>query len=647
MFFLNFSVFEFFALLGTVGSVITALYLLDRRRRRRVVSTLQFWTSSATAQQARSRRHMQQPWSLLLQLLSVLLLLLAAAQLQWGHRPAAVRNHVVLLDTSVWSGARLPSGQRVIDEERRTAREFLGTLPAGDRALVIYTDALASPAGSLTADRSKWEAMLAAAPVNASALDLQAALRFSGNAQRWAGGTPGEVVYIGPAMASPAPSALPQNLRAVTIVPPRENVGFEAATVEHSDTSADEWRSLLTLRNDGTQAQTVQLAVGFGETNFAARSYRLQPGGRVTASYLFTTSRAGALHASITNGGVIEADDRVRVQLPEPTRLRVVAVTRRRELLSPLLSAIHGLSVTYVEPAQYRADLDSGLVVFDEFAPATPPRAPSLWLDPPRNGSPWPIDSVARNTTLSTWNSSLFGDTGLRTRDLRLAQAKVFQPSQRDTAIASVPDGPVIVAREPGASTTGRTVAIGFDVLTDAPRTDVTTPLLIASALNWLTPQVFRSSDFAAQKVGQVSLPLGALAVPGPFQVLDEANATIPYSISNGSLQFFVEHPQIVRVGSPSYRRAVSLTLPDVETAAWTPPPSVRQGLPPMSRASKILDLWQWLAVAGGVCLFLEWFFFGRRGRRFAARRTRAADSLPHRRADRSAEKKVDEHVSV
>src|SRR3954451_5516658 len=104
MFFLNLSAGEFFALLGALGGLVTALYLLDRTKRKKIVSTLHFWTFAAAAQDQQPRKRMNQPWSLLLQRLSLALLLLAIAQLQWGTRAARAPDHVELHRTGARSG---------------------------------------------------------------------------------------------------------------------------------------------------------------------------------------------------------------------------------------------------------------------------------------------------------------------------------------------------------------------------------------------------------------------------------------------------------------------------------------------------------------------------------------------------------------
>src|SRR3954453_14499263 len=160
MFFLNLSAAEFFTLLGTLGGLVTALYLFDRTKHKRIVSTLRFWASAGASEDQPRRKKVNQPWSLILQLLSLLCLLLAIAQLNWGTREFRSRDHVLLVDTSAWAGAVDPGG-RVIDREREAAQSYLAGLRPGDRVLIVAADALSTPVTAFTADRAKLRSGLA------------------------------------------------------------------------------------------------------------------------------------------------------------------------------------------------------------------------------------------------------------------------------------------------------------------------------------------------------------------------------------------------------------------------------------------------------------------------------------------------------
>src|SRR5579864_7708379 len=121
MYFLNLSLAQFLAVFGALAAVSIALYLLDRSRRRQVVSTLRFWVAAAQPTVVARRKRIQQPWSLILQLLSMALILLALAQLRFGSPEGGGRDHVLILETSAWMGAR--SGNRALmDNARQRAR---------------------------------------------------------------------------------------------------------------------------------------------------------------------------------------------------------------------------------------------------------------------------------------------------------------------------------------------------------------------------------------------------------------------------------------------------------------------------------------------------------------------------------------------
>ena len=646
MFFLNLSAVEFIALLGTLSSVITALYLLDKRKRKRVVSTLRFWTSASSVDQRRSRRHMQQPWSLLLQLLSLTLLLLAIADLQWGSRSARPSDHVLLLDTSSWAGAQLSPGNSVMDEERRAAEKFLRALPSSDRVLIVYADALARAAGPVTSERKEWSAMLASAVAGPTVLDLNRAIAFARNTQSWSAGSPGEIVYIGPGRCNAESSGLPKNLRAIIVAAPRENVGIRSASARISEGSRNGWNASFAIANDGKKKRTIALDTSFAGTRFAQRTYNLLPKSEVTATYSFVTRTAGSLQAAITaSGDALALDDQIQLALPGNSPLHVAAFTRRRDSLEPLLSADNELTVEYFDPSRYGFDVSADLFIFDEFAPARLPEAPSLFLHPPQNGSPLPVKETVRNASFSGWDTRVLGDAGLRTRELRFNEAEVFQSFKGDLAIASVASGPVVVARRRAEG--GRVVVVGFDVLSEAARSDLTTPLLFANLLGWLSPQAFRDTSFTAEHAGAVSIPLEAGETAESLRVGNQAGELIPFSVAKGSIQLFTERPREIRLQSGGRSRLVSLTLPDVSNRQWSPPASVQMGLPQSYQAGPLaISLWKWLAVLGGAGLLMEWILFGR-VRQVAFRRTgERPQTSPGVDREKESDAKDREHVS-
>ena len=188
MFFLNLSLPEFLAILGSLSGVVVALYLLDRLRKRHTVPTLRFFAAIEKPPVLKHRRKLQQPWSLLLQLISLLLLLLAIAQLRFGSPVRYSRDHVLILDVSPWMAARF-GPNRLIDQARSAARNYVNALPLADRVMVVRAGVLATPALLFESDRKKIQLAIDQTQPGAASLDLAGCARFRPASSKSAGPT--------------------------------------------------------------------------------------------------------------------------------------------------------------------------------------------------------------------------------------------------------------------------------------------------------------------------------------------------------------------------------------------------------------------------------------------------------------------------
>ncbi len=616
MFFLNLTAGEFLALFGTLAGLITALYLLDRSKRKKVVSTLRFWTAALTAEEQHRRKRMREPWSLLLQLVSLLLLLLAIAQLQWGTRERRGRDHVLLLDTSSWA-AENTGGGTLLDTEKRTAEQYLARLAARDRVMLVRADALATPVTSFTADRAQVLSAVNQSSAGFSALNIEQALSFAHQAQSWSGGQPGEIVYIGPKLIGDrdaAPQTLP-NLRTIVVRFRRENCGIRRIGVKRSEEDANSWQATVTLKNYGLSSRTVHLRTQFAGTVFAPRVFTLRAGEERGAEYDFTTDTSGQLVAEITPRDGLASDDRAVLQLPRNGPLRIAVYTNRPDVLRPLLEANHRVSVRFLSPAQYTAKPAADVMLLDQMTPASTPEIASLWIKPPKEGSPLPVKTVVSDAVIKIWHSDTALAAGLHAKQASIPMAEVLETFEGDLPVGSLSEGATVVAR-PSIDGRPKFVVIGFDPLDGELRFEVTTPLLFANVLRWLSPEAFRTLDVTAGRVGAASITLDPSEQAARIHVSDERGLTVPFTVRAQTLQLFASRPSIVRVLSDDRERVLSLTLPDVAEFEWKPSANSASGFPESSRfRSAAADLWQWLALLGGFGLFIEWTLFGpRRG---------------------------------
>jgi len=612
MFFLNLTAAEFLALLGGLSGLIAALYLLDRAKRKRIVSTLRFWTPAASAHENQRRKRVRDPWSLVLQLTSLLLLLLAIAQLQWGSRSRPGRNYVMLVDTSAWSAQRNDDAT-LLEREKEVAERYLAALGPQDRVMLVRADALTAPVTPFTSDRSQLMSALRGMTSGYSALNIEQALTFARQAQSWSGGEPGEVVYTGPGMISESEVAMQgvPNLRLLAIERAREHVGIRGMGVQRSEAVENAWQAAVTVKNYGPKRVTALVQTGFAGTAFAPRTVSLEGGAERAIEYNFVTDTAGQLVAELRGVDDRMGDARAALELPRIPFLRVAVFTDRPEVFRPLFSANSRLRVQFFATSGQEPTAAADIMVLDRTTRAVPANVASIWVDPPRDESPFPVKTLVRDAAIRNWHSETSLGEGLHARDARIPNAEVFQTFDGDVVVGSIAEGPVVVAREP-SQTRGATAVIGFDPVGSETRLDLTTPLLFANLLRWISPDVFRSIEVAAERVGTVSVPLDPGERPDQIHIFDQRGMRVPSVANKQNLQLFASSPEVLHVASEGRERVVSATLPDVAAFEWKPAANTAAGLPIRSRFTPgALDLWRWLAVLGALGLLAEWMLFG------------------------------------
>lgn len=619
MFFFNLSLPEFLALLGSVSGVVVALYLLDRLRKKQTVATLRFFSALDKAPQYRHRRRLQQPWSLLLQLLSMALLLLALAQLRLGSPDRYSRDHVLLLDTSSWMSARSGQG-RLIDQARAAAKAYLKSLPSNDRVMLVRSDALATPATPFEVDRRKLEQAIDSSQPGASVLNIEQALRFAEQSRRLNARRAGEIVFAGAGRipsdaASPKP---PANFRLLPTASPAENIGLRKVGVRRSLTAPDVWEIYVGVKNYGAAARSVPLLVQFGGAPAGTRRLDLKPGAEENATFRYSTRASGWLEARLGAHDAFPADDRAVLELPAREALPVLVYTDHPELLKPVISSIAGVQPQFLPTSRYRAKSDARIVILDRFGPVTPPEADTIWIEPPAGRSPITVKSSGTRLKLTRWRSDHVLGSGLHTKDLELATAEVFRPQPEDIPIAESDAGPLIVGRS------GKTkiVVFGFHPLDSAMRYELTTPLLFANILRWMAPETFRAWEITAGTVGTVNVELENEADPAGIQVITEEGKRLPFTLDGRTLRLFCGSPGIVRVITGGRELVYSLTLPQAGDLVWRPT-GVAVGVPrrlPFQPNAR--DIWQWLALAGALGIFIDWLLFGRTARKLAKAKT-------------------------
>ncbi|MGA3189981.1 MAG: VWA domain-containing protein, partial [Bryobacteraceae bacterium] len=545
----------------------------------------------------------------LLQLLSLLFLLIALAGPRLGTDDAG-RDHVLILDTSAWMGART-GRTTLLDESRAAALAYVKALPSHDRVMFVRADALATPVTAFESDRQVLNDAIRQSQPGASALNLPQALEFAQRAQTLQARHAGEIVFAGAARVpenEAALSAVPANLRILPVNGALENVGLRKVGLRRSPSAADTWDIFVSVRNYGLKPRAVGLELQFGGAPAGSKSFSLSPGEEQQATFAYRTHAAGYLEARLNSRDAFPQDDRAVVELPSEKPLRVVVYSTEPELLKPLISS-NQVDAVFESPAKYDPQVKADIVILDRFAPPTRPKASSIWIEPPAAGSPIPVKGTKAGIKLDAWRTDMPLGAGLRTKDVLLASAETFTLAPGDIPVAESTEGPLIVAR-PGSS---KIVVLGFHPVKSSMKYELATPLLFANTLRWMAPDVFRTREVQAGTVGTVNVPIERGTDPSTVRVITEDNRPLPFTIEDNELRFFSGAPGTVRVLTGTTELVYSQTLPDVAESLWRPPSAVHKGIPRSTgNTVSTTDIWPWFAVLGALGLLLDWLLFGR-----------------------------------
>jgi hypothetical protein len=612
--FLNLSLGEFAALAGVVSAGLVALYLFDRSRRRRIVATLRFWTPSELSSEWKRSRRVQQPWSLVLQILSMLLLLLAIAGPRLGGAWAP-RDHVLILDTSAWMGARTRQGI-LLDQAKSAALAYLNRLPPGDPVMLVRADALATPVTPFESRHQVVADAIRKSQPSASALGLQQALDFAANGQRLQSNRAGEIVFAGAGRVSKEEAeslSPPPNFRLLQIPSNGENVGLKKLGLRRSPAAPESWEAYVSVKNDGTRPRDVVVDLSAGKTSLGEKTLKVAPGAESAVTFTFKMVEAVSLQAHVRSADNREdafpQDDRAALDLPALTTAHVVVYSNDPDSLRPLLAGQPQVDAKFEPTARYDPGVHAEVLVFDRFAPPQPPVNRNIvWIDPP-TGSPFPLRATQTNAKLERWHAESPLAAGLYTKDLELASAKIFEPAPSDESVAETSRGPVVIAR----TSPSKMVALGFQPSAPSMKYQLATPLLIANILRWMAPDTFRRWDIQAATVGTVSVPVEKGTDPAKLRVTGDRERPLPFTVQGETLRFFSGAPGIVHVRDGDRETVYSLTLPDVGEAAWKAPSAVTRGLPRIAgQVASVANIWPWLAMLGGLGLLIEWLLYGR-----------------------------------
>ena len=216
----------------------------------------------------------------------------------------------------------------------------------------------------------------------------------------------------------------------------QENVGLRKIGLRRSPASPDTWDIFVAVRNYGTRPRDIDLALQFGGAPAGSKQMTLKPGSEEQATFAYKTKVAGYLEARITPHDAFPQDDRAVIELPAQQALRVAVYSAEPQTLRALISSNPQVDAVFEAPAKYDANVKADIVVLDRFAPPVRPKADSIWIEPPSNGSPIPVKATKTGVKLEHWRPETVLGAGLHTKNAQLDSGEIFTAAAGDIVVA-------------------------------------------------------------------------------------------------------------------------------------------------------------------------------------------------------------------
>lgn len=638
---LNLTIAELFTVLIPLSGILVALYFYDRSRRELVVSTLRFWPRRTTYPMTTRRKKLRQPWSLLLQLLAALLLLLAIADFRFLTGDAPPRRHVVILETSAAMGARnrdavndgLAAGM-LMDVARRRTIAYLRAIPAADPVMLIRCDANPALAVGFTTDREKLRHAIEQSTAGWTAPHLAGALELARSALELAGEDgsaaeserrpAGEVAYIGAARlleteAGRVHTERIPHLRWIVVGEQSGDAGIRSLSALREASEAERWQIVAEVENHGAVSRAVRVRFSFNGRDLGYKALEVKAETAEEITFRLRTKRRGTLRATLEGEDDFEGNNRAQVELPDFQTHSALVYSSRPERFGSILTALPGVEPVFERPGAYSARAPAAdLVLFDGAVPGAVPGAvagtaagaAAIYLNPPAASTPVKILRSVSSARITRWSATHPIGRGLRSRDIVVDRASVFELGPGDEAIAETAAGPVIVAFSQGGR---RGVVFGFDLFQEGLEQHLAVPLIFANTVRWFLPPVLLGRELRAGAPGVVETAAAAESEQ-EIEISSAENPYLPWSLEDGKLRFFVARPGVVTLRTPHRETRFSLTLPQTGSHRWEPPARTLRGVPPPVRASQSggPPWWPWLALAALICWAADWRYYGR-----------------------------------
>jgi hypothetical protein len=607
------------------GACLVALYWLRLRRRAVAVPFSLLWDRIVRDRDTAALfSKLQRLLSLLLQLTLLGLLVLALGNPRWVERPHAGRTTVVLLDASASMQATDVSPNRLAVAKDKV-KALVRAMDASDRMLVAQMDAMVTPLGPLTSDRSVLEQEVDAVKPTEMRADFARALRFAIDVLSDVEHR--EIVVVSDGALGPDADAYGSvalggaRLSYVKIGARGDNVGLTEFAVRRYPLNKSRYEVMLELTNTGPRAEDVELQLlGDGAVVELTRVH-LSGGERLPRFYSELSGASRVLEARIErvdgSRDDLPVDDRAYALLPERKRATVLAVTVGNTYVQAALLLDEYLDVTVVPPAGYEAAVRTGhwdAILFDGVTPAEPPLANAVYLDPRGTAGPVAVGAALRSPGFD-WvdrKHPVLSFVSLDDVNVSVAHRLVPRPGDRVLGTSGQDRVPLLVS---GSRDGYRFVALGFDIRDSDFPLRISWPLFVIGCIDWFSGDVSQYiSGYRTGDVWHVPVPAGAeqATLRGPGGLVE------PVPVHDGYAVWLGERSGVYELTAGEVTTSIAGNLLDAAESAIAPLDHIvaggtEAGAIPVPRPQTHREVWALLLVVALGLTAMEWATYHRR----------------------------------
>ncbi|MDQ3070582.1 MAG: BatA and WFA domain-containing protein [Acidobacteriota bacterium] len=301
---------------------------------------------------------------------------------------------------------------------------------------------------------------------------------------------------------------VPQGVRVESVFSSASNYAITAFDVRRDWRADGRYEAYVELANYSADAKQLTLAIDVGGSRLFERAIEMNADEVVRHSLPFNAGEGGVLRAAIVKAGdAVPQDDEAFAWVASARPSVVTLVTRRNPPLETLLSYDGSVQVERIEPEQWGtgsggrdASARRGILVFDRWAPQTPPSQPALFIAPPP--VPWlsPSGTPERAAVWARADETHAAVRGVDGRTLRFDEVTGYDLKDWTPLAFTARGNPLVAVRE----TNGVGAALlTFDLTRGTIANDPAFPVLIGDVLEWFA----RSAPVRVEQPGTIRLP--------------------------------------------------------------------------------------------------------------------------------------------